>query len=374
MPNLLDGDITINTVRYALARDLKDRPGLAWNVVGVESEQEGEPGEVVTARWDHGWFAGIGETKRLGSDTAGCSFTEQMDVSNYGYARLTELNATLTPSNAPSDLPTYFFEATDGTTWFVYMVCGRYVYKMSVSGTTITNREEVDNGASAAAGHPDYFEGKVYVPLGSAVVLDELTTVATPPTADTWTAAGATVVGYAFARAMGTGNAAKLWRGVATNRVDGVATAPLTGANWSGGATGATGFEVGDSSQQITNLVDTGVMMLVAKRDGLYRFDPSGIANKLPLPEMIDNDNGTGLVALPGTELALYNHRSGLYMINGTRVTAIGPDTNPNNTDIPNITSNHVAVRNVFHYLDSFGSQISSGILISSYFIHPQSL
>ena len=220
-----------------------------------------------------------------------------------------------------------------GTTRYVYMASGQFAWKMSVSGTTITIVETTDFGGGAEAGPLTKFEGQWYLPLGPTVPFRRLTTVATG-TGDTWTAADAGTFALALATIQD-GATARLARGYSDNLVALASTAPLTSGNW------GSGFEVGDTSASITNLVDTGVAVFVAKEDNLYRFETTGASRALFHLQIGSGDstNGTGLLPLPGTETAFYNHQSGLMLIDGLELRpGIGPDIIPTNEAIPNLT------------------------------------
>ena len=110
------------------------------------------------------------------------------------------------------------------------------------------------------------------------------------------------------------GTTARFFRGDDTNLVSLAATAPLTAGNW------GSGFEVGDTSNEILDIFDTGVTLGVAKGDNLYIFDGTGsnypIFNINPGAE----DEEATLYAIPGTETLFYAHRTGLHLYDGGRV------------------------------------------------------
>lgn len=151
------------------------------------------------------------------------------------------------------------------------------------------------------------------------------------PVIDKFTTADSGQYALAFT-ATQSGATAKIAKGYSTNLVALAATAPTTAGSW------GSGFEVGDSSHAITNMVDTGLAFYVSKADGLFRFDNVGVAWKLPIPNVPDNDNGTGLIGVAGTETAIYNDISGLYLVDGDSVRNISSDTIPTNVVIPNVT------------------------------------
>ena len=321
----LKGDIIIDGVRYPLAKDVGDRKGIAWWRVGSDDEEEDGRLRIVTTKWRQGWQGGMGEMVRLDSNSSGYAYTENMDVSSYGFARLAEARFSGTPTAAPTDAPTYFFEQGGA----IFCVTGRRGYRMTVSGTTITITHETDFGASATVGRPDKFLGSWWVPLGASVDYTELTTPAT----NSYTANSASLRALAFS-VYQDGSTARFARAYSTNQVALTSTSPATN-------TWAAGFSVGDTSSAITNLVDTGVNLFVAKEDNMYVFDGTG--NSFPVFNLArgsgDSTNGVGLVALPSTSIGLYNHQSGLHLLSAEiPFLNVGPDGLLSMQEVPGLT------------------------------------
>lgn len=128
------------------------------------------------------------------------------------------------------------------------------------------------------------------------------------------------------------GATAKLARGYSTNLIALTGTGPLTGGNW------GSGFEVGDSSNDITEMVDSGVITFVAKRDNLYGFDPTGGSYAIfDLPGKSTSGGNSGVVTMEGTTTAIYWHGTGLYMVSETKTRNIGIDKIPGLRPIPTL-------------------------------------
>lgn len=219
--------------------------------------------------------------------------------------------------------------ATSGSS-YVYCHSGQRTWKMSVASNAITMVEEKDWTGTAVAGQPWKFETLWYLPLGGAVVFQELATIVDSGT-DTWTAAGAGLYATAFTTAQD-GSVARFLRGRPTNIVDLAATAPRTAGSW------GDDFEVGDTSSAVVEAVDTGAMQSVSKTDGLYRFSTPGTATKVPFATTVDADGGVGLVGVSGTEVAFVSYPAGLGYTDGQHVKFVGPDTIRTNEAIPNVS------------------------------------
>ncbi len=343
-PPELKGDVVIgvdgdgNAVKYALARDVSPTwPGIAWRAEPGVEDQEGSSERTVAAIWDRGFQGGMGEMVRTSPDSIGYAYAERVDCSSPNFFRLAPTRTTVTPTTAPTDAPTFFFEATsaDGTIW-IYCINGRYLWKMSVNSSTGVITVETDGrdaGASAAAGRPDLFESEWCLPWGASVDFELLTTVGNAGVADTFVTAGGSMRSLAFATIMD-GSTARLARAYSTNLVALAAVDPETAGNW------GSAFEVGDSSTAITNMAETGIVLLVAKADNLYIFETPGAATPIfNLGKNTgDSDNGTGLLAIPSTETAFYNHQSGLHLVDGRLIGVVGPDEIPNMEAVPNVT------------------------------------
>jgi hypothetical protein len=211
---------------------------------------------------------------------------------------------------------------------FVYITNGQRVYKLSVSGTTITVEEIKDHGNAAVAGGNALFLGDNYLALGADTAFSALTTVAQSGSTDTWTADASGDTSLAFARQQD-GGTAKLLRGHTIRLAD----LSTDGATWT-----ADDYQVGETSSAITNMVDTGTSAYVSKTDGLYRFVSEGVTQKI-IESQPDPDNGCGLLGLQGTDAVLYNDTAGLWFFDGANLpTLIGPDANDLNQPINAIT------------------------------------
>jgi hypothetical protein len=90
--------------------------------------------------------------------------------------------------------------------------------------------------------------------------------------------------------------------------------------------------------------VDTGIDLHVVKEDGnAYTFDGTGSTYPLThfpvVPDFDGHGHGRGLVAIPGTSLAVYNGPGGLLLISGdAKPRPIGPDAIKGNQAIANVT------------------------------------
>ena len=128
--------------------------------------------------------------------------------------------------------------------------------------------------------------------------------------ADTFTAAGAGVFATHFATIQD-GSTAKIARSYSTNLVALAATAPRVAGNWGAGA------EVGDTSTVITGLAESGVNLYTAKEKNLYVFSSTGASYPVfpNLQGVGDSINGRGVVAVPGTDICIYNHTSGIWRV-----------------------------------------------------------
>lgn len=340
----LGTDITLNGVRYALANEwtlANEGSALAWRrALSVTDEEDGPtdfgPGrpvpKLLTAEWIIDRKMGHGRAKSSRTRGLGVAASIGWDDSIESYIRLTSSKFSVTPTAPTTDVATYGFEELISATTNYYMT-QRYTYRMTVDAAgAITIGNETDHGATAVAGRPRKFDGVWQLPLGMSDTARRLTTPSSN-TFDDYT--GSQTAFTAFATIMdGAGSGAAKIAGSQTSTVTLIAAAPHSG-------TWGDSFEVGDSTSRITNLDESGIILVVAKTDNCFIMSSNGVAQPLFNTGSGKgvSTNGLGLVAIPGTEAAGYNHDTGLHFINGLDVYMNrGPDGVPSRVDIPNVT------------------------------------
>lgn len=221
---------------------------------------------------------------------------------------------------------------------FVYGASGQRTSKMSVSANVITVEEQVDHGNDASIGYGATFDDKRYLPLGkiaSAVRLDAVTV----STGDTWAATATPYTAVAFAKQQD-GPTAKLAKAYSTSSTGPANLVALS----SDGDVYAGGWDIGDDTDDIVRMADTGTSFYIGKEDNLYRADPTKVSEKITSESGSSSDNGTGLIAAQGTDVALYSHGSSEFFFGGrNRPDDISIDVNPFNQPIANITHEPVS-------------------------------
>lgn len=249
---------TINGVTY---------PVNAWELV--------QAGQEVEEVWDDGFARGIG-TGRQQYWTA-----QYMDPSSPPYIRLENRKTrTIAIANlAPSTQCFAFRETSPNGTAFLYLLNGRYSYKIKISDGTIA--ETKDHGVNTVLGRPALFEGKWYFPLGGTNDALELTTIDNLG-ADIYTSLGLGVTALHFAAGMKDGTA-QLARAHSTNLIDLASNITPDAADWSP----ADDAEVGDDSEAISDLVPWQGEWAVVKPNSVYTFDGHGVSR--PLQEFVSS-------------------------------------------------------------------------------------
>lgn len=310
----LIGDITINSVRYPLKR--KPEGGLAYNDSGRLSDQEDVPDILpISESWPMGCPGGFGETIRLSRDSLGFAYSDEVDASTPGVIRFRDTGVVSSAtSNAITDVPTFCFLETDGTTEFVYILNGRYGYKCKTSGSAITIETEKDFGATAVCGQPAKEAGVWKIPLGSAVDVATLTTVAaTGAGADTYGSLSGIKADHLCTGSQGA--ATVLYRALGSN---------VSVSNDSGVSFGSN-FPCGDSGSSIEKLYQGASGVYVFKNNNAGRL-VGGVWQQLTRFEEGDknSDFGCGGFVPGGSDSFLYNHR-GLYEFDGDRVREVTP-------------------------------------------------
>jgi hypothetical protein len=204
---------------------------------------------------------------------------------------------------------------------FLYHCQGRHVTKLKVEGSppVITQIDAQSFSIGAEARYGAIFEGTAHLPLGDSVNAVALQRANISQTgADTWTTSGSGFKCRGFA-VQQDGPLSKLVRA----NVDGTISLSADASTYAGTV------EVGDSSIPITRIADSGTVLLVAKEDNLYRYDPSGVAWAVTAENERSPNHGVGLAAFHGASAGVYNHGSTLFFWDGfSRPRSVGMDEN----------------------------------------------
>jgi len=201
----------------------------------------------------------------------------------------------------------------------VNVLNGRYRYKINGSSYALMGTK--DYGAGAQCGRPALFEGAHYVPLGSTVDARKITAFGTTDeTSDTDAAITGSIKAHAFCTLQDAGTS-KLARAL-TNSID----LSSDGADWS-----AAGFEAGDSTFAITDLLPAPGEMIVIRPDGPLRFDAGG--SPLPIQSFsainASADSTLGSNSHGHGPYAYWVDVSGIWRIIGENATPMGPEAHP---------------------------------------------
>lgn len=220
---------------------------------------------------------------------------------------------------------------------YIYLGGGRYLTKVSKGGTapnmTITQEHQTDFGPNAQFGRPARYgqtTAKWYLALGNNEEAQTLDSVSTG-SGDTFS----TVTGIraqAFATQVQGANSSLL-RAFDGNKVNTSTDGSTFGP--------ASGFPVGNASEKITSMIESGSGVFVATDSNLHEFPSggSGVSRKLtPFPVSDkDDDFGAGLAVPEGSGVAFYNHR-GYYFWDGGALEQVDIDANELNQAIANVT------------------------------------
>jgi len=300
--------ITINGVEY---------PCSEWHEI--------ERGEALERVWADGFWDGIGES-RVRSPRR-CLVASYLDVTSPPFIRLVPPITTITGLTGldVASFPLYHLQAQqpNGTN-VIYFFNGTNRYKVNRDNNTLI---EAVSTANVTYGRPALFEGTWRLARGETVDAANLT-VGNGAAADTVTAIAGSIKARHFARIQDEG-VAKLAR------------ASLNQVSLSSDAvTFASGFEVGDTSLNISDLLESQGEILVIKPDGPYRFNSKGDSIQLqkfvgvnPQVSAIDGSNSHG-----HGPYAYWITRSGIWRILGDNMSPVGFEADPqyfaNSTEI----------------------------------------
>lgn len=221
----------------------------------------------------------------------------------------------------------------DSTQWFRGASnSADYIESLDSDGFTIGTENNVNTddetyhymavgaGGTATPGKPAEWLGKSRAALGSGMDVHTLTTVATPPTEDTWTrewglwADHLCVCGNKLAKAYQN-------RKVALCSDDDISDLD----NW--GAIAGGGYDVGPPDCVITDLLDWGSELAVPATDGMYMFDGVALSRQqLPLlGGLRDDDNGKNSLGV--ASFIFYPSADGYFRWYYGSHKAVGPDS-----------------------------------------------
>lgn len=173
---------------------------------------------------------------------------------------------TLTSAVAQS---TKMIQITDNAGTHILSISGRYVHKITGSGTVTTDR---DLGASAVATDIIQVAGEVLVACGSTGFIQRRTAAgAWSTSADTYAHAFAVVKNDLWkVRTSTTAIDNRLARITILNKTD--VSTMMTNANWT---STSPAYEVGDRTYQCNALYDVGGALSGGRPDGLFMADPA---------------------------------------------------------------------------------------------------
>jgi hypothetical protein len=218
------------------------------------------------------------------------------------------------------------------------------VTKIETSTYTIKKTTQILGANNASPGQHWIFDDSsgaslVYVPwdIAATNAMEELTTVATDSSDDTWTPSGFSTSLYALL-GIQDGGISKLLR-VQRNAIQACSAGndPRTEANWSSMVT-----DMGDRTAASTGALTSGGNIFVGKRDTLYQVDANGQAFPFLDQSLVDRSNpstfnGRGMW-LHGSDKFYYPHVSALWEVSGGTARPEGIDQILGYTDTPNIT------------------------------------
>lgn len=295
--------------------------GVTYNVAAWSTEQQGGLRE---EEWTD-FSGGLGEFERKSPNRY--YLGENIDTT-MGTLRLRPYEAaTIAVSNLGGG-PVYGFTTKSANYDMLYICSGSYTHKIRMDNNTLL--ETISQGGTC--GPPALFEGKWYLPLGDSQNAVRLNAI-TDTTGDTWQELDATagqVPALAFAVGMD-GPTAYLIRAYNTNLVQktsSISATPEKDTDWTGDS-----FEVGSSSNAITDMLPWLGEIAVIKPDSPYRFGITG-GESYPIQEYvgIDDSPEKGNIGAMSTVHGAYlywMHTTGIYRCDRASIRAVDPINDP---------------------------------------------
>jgi hypothetical protein len=243
---------------FRIVLDGTEYPCLAWRKV--------EEGQRFERRWEDGFWAGMGVPRDDGRPNV-YYVANSIDTTSPPYIRLWPAFTAYTLDNALGmAFPAYVIGGQQpNTNSVVYIFNGSRRVKINVTDGTDSD----DNNANTNYGRPALFEGSWRIPQGSINNAYTLGIADGATSGDSETSMGVPALHFATIQ---NESVAQLARAFDTNRIN-LAEA-ITGA--AADFAPSSGYEVGDSSLGISDLLELQGELMVIKPDGPRKFDSLG--------------------------------------------------------------------------------------------------
>ncbi len=304
--------ITINPTP-ASASAAKEYPCLSWQKV--------DQGRPLSIAWNKGFRKGMGQAVYQG-DNERCLSANWLDVSAPPYIRLFPGASAVISGLTGLDLsfPLHWIPAKqpDGTN-VLYLFNGTRRFKINRDANTLTANVTI---ASVVYGRPAFFEGSWRIPRGESVACATLTISNGADTGGT-DANGFTPLAATFASNFATvqdGTTAKIAKSSLNIISLSSDFASFVGA-----------FEAGDSSLNVTDLLEWQGELLVIKADGPRRFSVAG--DSIPLQRFVGANLSSGTYEGSNSHVhgpyAYWVAQSGIWRLFGEFIFPVGFESDP---------------------------------------------
>jgi hypothetical protein len=292
-----------------------------------------QSGRVIREDWEDGWLGGMGELNRKSPNRYYVS--NGFDASTYPYLRLRpQIDASIPLSGFGANVnhgAFGFVEQGTGGTNYMYVLNGRYSWKLDIDTPNfIVRKDHQDVGPVATCGRPAFFEGSWLVPLGVLHDADFLQNVAEGGS-DTWTTLGATASHFANYQ---DGAVAKVARVTSVGGHNCQVSLSGNGTVW------ADDFEVGESTLVAADMLTLQGELMIVRDDNLYRFTGDAVASEIVgfVGRQASNKsaraNFDGVNSGQHGPYTFWVHSTGLWRIVGNAADDIGPESNPEWTNL----------------------------------------
>lgn len=306
---------------FKVARDPKSKARMFKR--SVRPTREGDPTTEFAIPFEYG-FGGMGATDQA---IPGMYDYGSMDARHYSELWPPPKRVAAQVTGLDFHIGAIFKNADNTGLHHLYVAGGSKIEKLAYSGLASEGVRTVANGV--AAGPAVRMNNKIYLPMGSVAVFQELAVTGTGLISgggapDTWNAGPAgkesTAFGFGFA-----GDFQSLIRGTATGTIEICPSDldPKTAGNW------AASYQIEKPGNPVNSIVALGKLVYVMGPSGCYTTDEYGNGVNLTPETEEDNSPTNGIGGRGWHSTILYPHRSGLYQIDGLGTRPVGLEELP---------------------------------------------
>ncbi len=284
-------------------------------------------GQRLVITWSKGLAKGMNHHQY---EPEGYLVAQHIDVTQYPYMRMRPAYQAVEAIAAlDTAFPIYTFRHKGPTKDFLYVLNATGIFKLLLNANGTMTLQDSKSVSGGVAGRPALWQGKWYVPMGASGLAQRLDTT-NDSGGDSWsTMDGTQIKATHYLSGMIEDGVRKLTRSLGA---DVYVTSTTDNTIW------GSAFPVGDSSNDVTDLLLWQGEAAVCKPDGVYKFSLEATSEAFPIFQLeqrfsvstVGTDTYLGSRSTVHGALLYYAHRNLTRALPGGQTITVGPDSDPN--------------------------------------------